>query len=429
MNRTLKTQPSPKISRGVILRNILLGTLIVISLLVALLVEVITLMPLFAKILIGAAAFLLLFSLWKLNRKSVPVAAVATGLILLGPAAIGLSQSLAYTPAILDVQGKPLADSLAVMQTVQVNGTHQWLVMRGKNIHNPVLLYLSGGPGASELGLVRGYDPKLEDQFVVVVWEQPGAGKSYGARSYSTMTVEQFVEDGLEVAQYLRERFNQDKIYLLGSSWGTIVGVKMVQQQPDLFAAYIGMGQMVNSTENDVLSYEYALDYARQKGDQKAVDAISKYGPPPYTGKGAALKYSNYLTSYVNVYDAESAGGEMPKDFVMKVFITPEYGLIDQVNQLRGSMDGMDYIYAPQLKDLDLEAQAKTLDVPVYLLEGRFDHNANAVLAERWFNQLQAPHKELIWFEHSSHSPMISEMERFNQILADKVLAKNLGNE
>jgi pimeloyl-ACP methyl ester carboxylesterase len=429
MNRTSKTQSQEKSSQrstAKIIGRILLGTLIVISLLMALLVEAATLMPLFAKILVGAAALLLLFMLWKLGGKPIATAAVTAGLIFLGPAAIGLSQLLAYTPTILDAQGKPLAGSIAAMETVRVNGVDQWLVMRGKSIHNPVILYLSGGPGASELGLVRGYDPKLEDQFVVVVWEQPGAGKSYGARSYRTLTVDQYVADGLAVTQYLRDRFQQDKIYVMGSSWGTILGVKMAQQQPDLFAAYIGMGQMVNSTENDTMSYEYALNYARQKGDAKAVEAISKYGPPPYTGQGAALKYSNYLTTYVNVYDAESAGREMPKDFFLKVFLTPEYGLIDEVNQLRGSMDGMDYIYASQLADLDLEAQAQTLDVPVYLLEGRFDHNANAVLAERWFNQLQAPHKELIWFEKSSHSPMISETERFNQVLAETILARTM---
>lgn len=110
----------------------------------------------------------------------------------------------------------------------------------------------------------------------------------------------------------------------------------------------------------------------------------------------------------------------------MKVLLTPEYGLLDEVNQLRGSMNGMDYIYAPQLGDLDLEAQAPRLDVPVYLLEGRFDHNANAVLVKRWFDGLHAPYKELIWFEHSSHSPMISEMERFNQVLAETVLTETV---
>lgn len=427
MNRTpiiLQHEKPWRRSTKNILGQILLGILIVISLLIALLVEAATLMPLFAKILVGATA-ILLFVLWKRSRKA--TAAAALGLILLGPAAIGLSQILASTPAILDAQGKPQADSIAVIEAVPVNGVDQWLVIRGKNIHNPVLLYLSGGPGASELGLVRGYDPALEDQFVVVVWEQPGAGKSYGARSYRTLTVDQYLADGLAVTQYLRERFQQDKIYLMGSSWGTILGVKMAQQQPGYFAAYIGMGQMVNSTENDVMSYEYALKIARQKGDAKAVEAISKYGPPPYTGQGAALKYSNYLTAYVNVYDAESAGHKMPNDFFLRVFLTPEYGLIDEVNQLRGSMDGMDYIYAQQLANLDLEAEAQSLEVPVYLLEGRFDHNANAVLAERWFNQLQAPHKELIWFEHSSHSPMISETERFNQVLAETVLARTAG--
>jgi pimeloyl-ACP methyl ester carboxylesterase len=427
MNRTTPSRmPTASHKRNAknIFMKIAAGILIVLSMLMVLLVEAFTFMRLPARMIVGAAAVLFLFILWRYQSKPSAANAALAGLILLGPAAIWLSQILAYTPPILDSQGKQLAGSIAVMEAIQVNGVEEWLVIRGKNEHNPVLLYLSGGPGTSELGLVRGFDPALEEQFVVVVWEQPGTGKSYSARPYSTLTVDQYVSDGLAVTQYLRQRFQQDKIYLMGSSWGTILGVWMAQQQPGWFAAYIGMGQMVNTTENDIMSYNYALDYAQQKGDTEAVAAISKYGPPPYSGQGAALKYSNYLTSYVNVYDAENAGQKMPADFFQRIFLMPEYGLVDEINQLRGAMDGMDHVYAPQLRNLDLEAQAQKLDVPVYLMLGRFDHNANAILAERWFNRLQAPRKDLIWFEHSSHAPMIFETEKFNQVLAEKVLAK-----
>ncbi|RPJ39478.1 MAG: alpha/beta fold hydrolase, partial [Chloroflexi bacterium] len=313
----------------------------------------VTQMPGMAKGLVFIAGLALIVARWKVARSGWVKVCLLAALVALGPVAVWLSQVLAYTPPILGADGKPLPGSIATMETVRVNGVDEWLIIRGKDASRPVLLYLSGGPGASELGLVRGYNPALEDHFLVVVWEQPGSGKSYSARPYATLTVEQYVADGLAVVKHLRERFQQDKIFVLGSSWGTILGVKMVQQKPDWFAAFFGMGQMVNSTENDILSYEYALAMAREKGDPEAVEAIEKFGPPPYTGEGAALKYGNYL-NYVNQYDAESAGHSMPADFFEKVFLTAEFGLLDTINQLRGSIDGMDLVYAAQLGNLNM---------------------------------------------------------------------------
>jgi pimeloyl-ACP methyl ester carboxylesterase len=410
--------------------NILLWAAILLSLILVVLVDSITLMPIAAKIAISLVTLLLVVVRWQFVTTGATAGFVTLGLILMGPLAVWLSQILAYTPPIVDAQGRVVPGSIASLEKIRINGTDQWIVIRGGDIYKPVLLFLSGGPIGSELGWVRQFYPELENDFVVVIWEQPGGGKSYYARLYSQLTVEQYVSDGLALTEILRDRFHQEKIYILCHSWGTILGVKMAQQRPDLFHAYIGTGQMINTTESDRLSYEYAVGVAKQKNDQKAVAAISKYGPPPYSGKGAALKYANYLNAYVNVYDEQSAGSHLPKDFIYRAFLRlPEFGLIDQINFIRGLTDGMDRIYIPQLRDLDLETHARELSIPVYLMVGKYDHNSNAVLAERWFNLLQTPQKGLFLFEHSAHSPCFTEPEKFHQILVEKILADTLLKE
>jgi proline iminopeptidase len=165
---------------------------------------------------------------------------------------VALSQQLAYTPPIVGADGQPLPGSIATMEHVKLGGVDQWLVIRGNSVQNPVLLFLSGGPGGSELGRMRRFNQPLEERFVVAVWEQRGCGKSYDAiNPKSALTVDQYVADVIELSDMLRARFHADNIYLMGHSWGSILGVRAVQQRPDLFYAYIGTGQMVNVRETD----------------------------------------------------------------------------------------------------------------------------------------------------------------------------------
>ena len=153
----------------------------------------------------------------------------------------------ASTAPFVDAAGKLLPDSIASLERVMLGGVEQGMLIRGSNVDNPVLLYLHGGPGTSELGMVRQHNmPALEKHFTVVVWDQRGAGMSYSARHpESAMTVEQFIADTHELTQLLRQRFGQAKVYLVGHSWGSALGVLTAQRYPDLHHAYVGVGQVV----------------------------------------------------------------------------------------------------------------------------------------------------------------------------------------
>jgi pimeloyl-ACP methyl ester carboxylesterase len=224
------------------------------------------------------------------------------------------------------------------------------------------------------------------------------------------------VSDAYALTRQLRTRFHQDKIYLLGDSWGTILGIKLVQQHPELFYAYVGSGQMVNTTENDVMGYQLALRYAAQQGDIATVDTLGRNGPPPYVGEGMAWKY----LAYMNVLNSYMGEMDYRLSILMVPWFAPEYGLLDKVNYLRGLYETYTVLY-PQLKDLDFIIQANKLEVPVYFFEGRKDVNAMTSLVERYYRVLQAPHKELIW-SNAGHGISGADPSQVIDVMVNHVL-------
>lgn len=348
------------------------------------------------------------------------VTGIVAGWIAVSLLAIWFSQIFAYTPPIVDANGKALPDSIATLEQVQLNDSEQWISIRGKDKSKPVLLFLAGGPGGSQLVTARRTLAGLEDHFVVVNWEQPGAGKSFEAVPRAILTPERYIQDGRALVMYLRERFGQDKIYVLGESWGSALGILLVQRYPELFHAFMGTGQMVAFTETDVMDYEFALQWARERSDAEKVAQLEAQGPPPYYGPGVAMKQAAYLLdtfAYMNQNPAIPDNGFNTFDDLA----APDYGLYDKVSWVRGVLETLDVVY-PQLWDIDFRKTAGELQVPVYFLIGRHDVNAPPALTQEYYDGLNAPHKELIWFEHSGHNPWTTEPAAFVDAIVNHVL-------
>jgi pimeloyl-ACP methyl ester carboxylesterase len=367
-----------------------------------------------AMVDLGLIVFLLRFAASSLQS----MAAIAA-VILVSALALWLSQTYATTPPIVDRAGEPVAESIAVLEPVELNGSRQWISIRGRNSDNPILLFLAGGPGGSQMTTGRHALSQLEEHFVVVHWDQPGAGKSFRALPQAELTPERYVQDGLALTELLRQRFNQERIYLLGESWGSVLGIWMAQQAPEMFQAFIGTGQMVAFEETDLICYQFALELAEQRGDTGKVSQLRQQGPPPYYGRGVAMKQINYLQdtyAYMNqdprIWTNFNTIGDL---------LSPEYGLLDKVNWARGPLVTLGNVY-PMLWQVDLRQSATELEVPMFFLLGRHDVNAPVSLAEDYFHQLQAPEKSLIWFEHSGHSPWTSESDRFVEVIVEEVL-------
>ena len=366
---------------------------------------IVTTVPTPVWALLLAADLVLIAALIRFRHTPRAVITVFLGFVLVASLAVAASQAFAATPPILGADGKPQPGSIATLEKVTLNGTEQWITIRGKDTTKPVLLYLGiGGPGAGGFPATAMTLKPLEDHFVVVNWDQPGTGKSYYARPIATLTVQQFVDDARALTEMMRERFHQPKVYVMGLSWGTILGINLVQQYPDLFYAFIGTGQMVNTAKNDRFGYDLALQVAQEKGDTGTLNTLRGYGPPPYKGDGTALKYA----AYNNVLFDYMGSARLEMVLLIGPQFAREYGWLDKVNFDRGLLDGYPVVYS-QLHDLDFTTQAARLEVPVYFLHGRKDVNAVAALVERYYNVLQAPYKELVWLD-SGHGADAEEL-------------------
>lgn len=353
--------------------------------------------------------------IWSVVRR------VVTGLLTVGLVAlvVGVAQP-ARTAPIEGGDGQPLAGSVAELSTVELGGHEQSLMIRGVRDDAPVLLWLAGGPGGSDIGAMRLSGQRLEEAFVVVTWDQRGTGRSYGALDPAeTLTFEQAVADTLELTAHLRERFGQERIYLAGNSWGTLPGVVAVQQRPEWFHAYVGAGQMVNLRATDELFYEDTLVDARERGDAALEATLSELGPPPY---------DDFLDYYAGVFGGEqrwndydrvpgsAANSEMPGTLRVA-----EYDLVAKARTGAATLDTLGVLYA-KVEAVDLRALAPRLEVPVYLVQGRHEARGRAELADAWFAQLEAPSKERIVFERSGHRPMFEEPDRFVEVMTEQVL-------
>ena len=262
-------------------------------------------------------------------------------------------------------------------------------MLRGVSAEAPVLLFLEGGPGGTGIGRIRNSGEDLEQNFVVATWDQRGTGKSYDAlEPTSTLTVEQMVEDTIEVTDYLRDRFDKQKIYLVGSSWGTIIGTMAVQRSPEQFHAYVGTGQMVDPFETDKLMYAES-HHGRRRPAVMTIGRqdLRELGPPPYDD---TLDYpvaiaSNPKWIHFEHGDDYSAASEYPASLFVR-----EYSLVEQLRGMAAIAETFNVLY-PQLSDTDFRVDVPRLDVPVYLVEGGTKPPAARRLAREWFDLLSAP--------------------------------------
>lgn len=211
---------------------------------------------------------------------------VAFGVMLI---AVISSQFMTYTP---HIDGD---NAISELREITVNDSKQWLTLRGKNKDAPVILFLSGGPGGSQMGNARVALSELEDNFVMVQWDQPGSGKSRWAVPRQQITLDRYLQDGHAVTQYLKQKFGKKKIYVIGESWGSALGVLLMQRHPEDYAAFIGSGQMVDFAQTEVDDYKLALKIAKERGDTAKVKQLERRGSPPYYGDSVIFDMLAYL--------------------------------------------------------------------------------------------------------------------------------------
>ena len=292
---------------------------------------------------------------------------------------------------------------------INLNGMPQFFSIRAEKENAPLLVYLHGGPGDAALPLVMKYNKMLEQQFTVVVWEQRGAGKSY-YKFDGNITIDIFLKDLHTLVEHLLGRFHQSSLYLLGHSWGSILGLRFVQAYPELVRTYIGCGQVVNMRKSSKTAYEYALAHADKKSLKRLREIDCSYQGDNW------LNDLLFVTRQVVKHKGSLYGRRNYNDLVFPFLFSPYYTLPDLIRRQKGSLQAIQYLWQ-EIMEIDFEAQTR-YGAPVIFIEGRYDSHVSSALAKEYFDRIETE-KRFYWFEESCHFPQWSESEKFNKLLCE----------
>lgn len=326
------------------------------------------------------------------------------------------------TPPVTDAKGKKVPDSIAVIEKLQIGGVSQCIIIRGHNVKNPVLLYVHGGPGTPEYAFVRREFAALEKHFTICYWEQRGSGKSAGGAE--SITLGQLVSDAAEVTMYLQQRFKCGKVYLLGHSWGTVLGAHAAREFPELFACYIGIGQVCNQFEGERLSLEFVQDQARQLKHTSVPGKVAKLMLP--AREAAAEEWIGYLLRqrrWVGEFGGALFRTNLNKTAPKQLITCPEYTLREKLNYMAQARKSMIRLW-PYVIMHDLAQEIPRLEIPVYIIQGLHDYQTPLKEARRFYENLTAPQKAWLEVEEAAHFPHTECYAAFEKYMLTEVLAR-----
>jgi pimeloyl-ACP methyl ester carboxylesterase len=304
---------------------------------------------------------------------------------------------------------------------IDVNGCAQWLSIRGRDRHNPVLLYIHGGPGSPTMPEAWTFQSPWEDYFTVVQWDQRGAGKTYASNDPAliapTMTGAQMIADTEYVVRYLLEHLGKKKLFALGHSWGSYLGLELVRRHPELLHAYIGTGQMINSQRSEKDGYDFALRESARHDNTPAVAALEKLAPYPgpigsltvdrISAQRQWVVYYGGLTSGRSSFDYDADAWRFSPEYTARdIALTDEGGLFS-LNNLVG-----------QIQRTNFDALV-SVGCPIFIFQGRHDYETSYAVARQWFGRVRAPSKKFVTFENSSHMAPLEQPGQYLQYLVE----------
>ncbi len=303
---------------------------------------------------------------------------------------------------------------------VRVNGAKQGMIIETTNEEHPVLLFLHGF-GFPAYPIIKANDVQLENYFTVCYWEQRGAGISYQAEnSKELIKIEDAVDDVIEVANYLRGKYAQSKIYLLGHSWGTYIGSLVAKKAPELFHAYIGVGQIGSAKESEKEAYDFILQTATARQDKKALKEINKF---PFND----LYYENRKYGSVRMKYLEKFGGGTTRkgysnfQLLQAIMSCPMYSFTEKGNFFRG-LEYTSRSFLSVMATTDLVELVPNIDIRVFIMHGKNDYTTSYNQAKRFYNALNCPSKKMFTFQNSAHTPYIEEKEKFYKLIKNEIL-------
>ena len=303
---------------------------------------------------------------------------------------------------------------LSILEKITLGGVDQWILIRAHDPNADVLLFVHGGPGLPNMPLCH-LQAGLERHFVVVQWDQRGAGKSYSPDlPPESIEIDRFVTDAAELTDRLRDdRFGKKRIFLLGHSWGSVVGLKTVSRYPGRFAAYIGVSQVTSVMAAQHLVYRNTLEKAEDQGIVKAIDELKRIGPPPFSNPSDHIAACRWFAKL------EGHPARFKVYLGTETLRSPYYSLGDCLRLRKGANLAVAHLWEP-LEQVDLRSEVRSLPVPVVFIQGASDSLIPGELIERYIETLVAPAgKKLTWLKESGHLPHLEQPDAFVNLVVD----------
>jgi proline iminopeptidase len=325
---------------------------------------------------------------------------------------------------IADARKIATRDGVEELLEIPVGGTKQWISVRGRNRHNPILLMIHGGPASPDIPTSWSFQDGWEDFFTVVQWDQRGSGKTYNANDPAliapTLSLERITKDAAEVVQYLRRRYDKEKVFVLGHSWGSLVGLQLAQRHPELLFAYVGMGQVISGLENERVSYALTLAQAEATHNATAVQELKAIAPYPEPDGSIPIEKVIIERKWSSTFGGLVHGRDGVGHFLNLAELAPDYSAEDVAAIEKGSELSLPHLL-PEVARFDY-TQVTHFTCPVIIFAGRYDTTTPSQVPAEWLTRVSAPSKRLIWFENSAHMMMAEEPGRMLLHLVQDVL-------
>ncbi|MBN8726311.1 MAG: alpha/beta hydrolase [Xanthomonadales bacterium] len=335
-----------------------------------------------------------------------------------------IAMTRAQATAIIAANQKIVApNGIEEQRRLRIGGIEQWISIRGRDLRNPVLLVLHGGPASPDMPLEWTFQPPWEDYFTVVQWDQRGAGKTYASNTEEAMapgmSVEGMTQDAASLVAYLRKRFGKERIFVMGHSWGSVLGVELARRYPEWLHAYVGVGQIVNMRTNEEAGHAFALREARRDDNAEAIRELESIAPYPGS-EGLTLDRIGIRSKWEMHYGGLAWGR---RDFQWAADawrLSPAYSDAEIRAIDKGSLFSLRHLLEPLLAvDFD---EATRFRCPVVMFVGAHDYTTSHELTVEWYGKLDAPSKRLVVFADSAHMIMLEQPGRFLAHLLSDVL-------
>ncbi len=294
---------------------------------------------------------------------------------------------------------------------IDINGTKQWINIYGENVENPVLLYLHGGPGSATSTIDYAFTRKWADVYTVVTWDQRNCGKSYDPEQNDiVLTRELFLTDGKEVTEFLLDHLSKDKITVLGHSWGSIYGANLVLEYPEYYECFIGTGQLVDSLENEEAFKREAMLWAAD--DTQTLELVNQLTPDHVT-----MEHITARNAIMQKYGYDMMVNGSDYNELTTILWNPNYSIMDWIRYFKIDMGVyFDFFVSEEFASFSLKGRTD-YSVPYYNINGDKDYQTNYKLAQAYFEEVNAPYKQMFLMENMTHGLLESDSEGFSEIV------------